>query len=177
MKKYAIAMIAGLLTVGSVSAQEFTKGPLIKDFGENAPVNVTMEVPKDMVFKGSFDIASGADAGHLNRALNSPARLLNMMVRHGIDKENVQLALVIHGGAALDVTNDNYYKKEKGIENVNAKLIQELVKNGVRVVVCGQSAASRGISNDDLLPGVEMALSAMTAHMILENQGYKPIMR
>ena len=38
--------------------------------------------------------------------------------------------------------------------------------------VCGQSAAYYGVATDDLLPGVEMALSAMTAHALLQQQDY-----
>jgi intracellular sulfur oxidation DsrE/DsrF family protein len=42
----------------------------------------------------------------------------------------------------------------------------------VQLLVCGQSAAYCDVKSDDLLPGVEMALSAMTAHALLQQQGY-----
>lgn len=42
----------------------------------------------------------------------------------------------------------------------------------MRVILCGQSAAASGIERVDLLPGVEMALSAMTAHALLQQDGY-----
>ncbi|MEE2877945.1 MAG: DsrE family protein, partial [Pseudomonadota bacterium] len=38
--------------------------------------------------------------------------------------------------------------------------------------LCGQTAAAREIEKDDLIPGVQIALSAMTAHAVLANQGY-----
>ena len=38
--------------------------------------------------------------------------------------------------------------------------------------MCGQSAAGQGVKKTDLLPGVELALSAMTAHALLQQQGY-----
>ena len=47
-----------------------------------------------------------------------------------------------------------------------------MIDQGVRVIVCGQSAAYYDVENDALLPGVEMALSAMTAHAVLQQQGY-----
>ena len=40
------------------------------------------------------------------------------------------------------------------------------------VYLCGQSAAAYGIDKGDLIPGVEMALSAMTAHAVLSAEGY-----
>ena len=57
-------------------------------------------------------------------------------------------------------------------DNANAAIVAALLDNGVRVILCGQSAAAMGIAKSDLLPGVEMALSAMTAHALLQQQGY-----
>jgi intracellular sulfur oxidation DsrE/DsrF family protein len=43
----------------------------------------------------------------------------------------------------------------------------------VRIILCGQSAAGLGLDETaDLLPGVEVALSAMTAHALLQQDGY-----
>jgi len=51
-------------------------------------------------------------------------------------------------------------------------LIKALTGKGVRIIVCGQSATYYDIENEDLLPNVEMALSAMTAHALLQQDGY-----
>ncbi|HCE21170.1 MAG TPA: hypothetical protein DF282_01490, partial [Hyphomonas sp.] len=45
-------------------------------------------------------------------------------------------------------------------------------KHRVRIILCGQTAAYRDIEKSDLLPGVEIALSAMTAHAKLQQDGY-----
>jgi intracellular sulfur oxidation DsrE/DsrF family protein len=42
----------------------------------------------------------------------------------------------------------------------------------VRVILCGQSAAARGIEMSDLVEGTEIELSAMTAHAVLQQNGY-----
>ncbi len=42
----------------------------------------------------------------------------------------------------------------------------------MQFVQCGQSAASNHIANADLLPGVKMSLSAMTAQALLQQSGY-----
>ena len=65
-----------------------------------------------------------------------------------------------------------YERKYPGAENPNAALVDALIKAGVRIIVCGQSAAGQGVKKTDLLPGVELALSAMTAHALLQQQGY-----
>jgi intracellular sulfur oxidation DsrE/DsrF family protein len=57
-------------------------------------------------------------------------------------------------------------------DNLNADLLQQLMKNQVKVYLCGQSAAYYDITNDMLQPGIKMALSAMTAHAVLQSEGY-----
>jgi intracellular sulfur oxidation DsrE/DsrF family protein len=59
-----------------------------------------------------------------------------------------------------------------GQKNANSDLIAQLVRQGVKFYVCGQTAAYYGITLDDLLPGVDMALSALTAQAVLAREGY-----
>ena len=59
-----------------------------------------------------------------------------------------------------------------GRANASAAAIAQLQDHGVEFYLCGQSAAAQGISNADLLPGVKMSLSAMTAHALLQQQGF-----
>ena len=83
----------------------------------------------------------------------------------GIPRENIQLAVVVHGQATNDLlTPEAYAARFDGAENPNAPLIVALASEGVRIIPCGQSAAGLGLDETaDLLPGVEVALSAMTA--------------
>jgi len=86
---------------------------------------------------------------------------------------NIQLAIVVHGGAAFDLTNQEFFAAHKdGRKNASAAAIAQLQDHGVQIYLCGQSAAAHGITNADLLPGVKMSLSAMTAHALLQQQGY-----
>ena len=71
---------------------------------------------------------------------------------------------LVHGGAVKDLLASE--------DNPSREMVQQLLDYGVRFIVCGQSAAGQGIAQDDLIPGVEMALSAMTAHALLQQRGY-----
>jgi intracellular sulfur oxidation DsrE/DsrF family protein len=42
----------------------------------------------------------------------------------------------------------------------------------VKIYLCGQTAAYRGFSVEELNPVVSMALSAMTAHVRLQAEGF-----
>jgi len=86
-----------------------------------------------------------------------------MHARAGVETDRVQVAVIVHGKAIHDVS---------GIAPDNAELVAALVDHGVKIYVCGQTAAYYDIARSDLLPGVEMALSAMTMHALLQQQGY-----
>jgi intracellular sulfur oxidation DsrE/DsrF family protein len=163
-----LATVVGLALAlpGAVAAgpEDFSTGPLIQGYGPAAGVDVTMPLPKDTVFHIAFDAERGAEDGALNQTLNSAARFMNMQAAHGVPAENLHLAVVIHGSAVTDVSTAS--------AGPNAGLVTALQTHGVRLIVCGQSAAYRGVTNEDLLPGVEMALSAMTAHAVLQQDGY-----
>ncbi len=161
----SLLFILLILFAESASAGEsaFAKGPLLKDFGPVANIEVTLAIPEDTIFRHSFDIATPASEGNLNRGLVSAARLLNMHARAGLPAKNTQLAMVIHGQAVKDVSDEL---------SANAALVEALIEQDVRIIVCGQSAAYYDVATEDLLPGVEMAVSAMTAHALLQQQGY-----
>lgn len=123
-------------------------------------------------FKIAFDVGDGAKKGEQNNHINSLARFINMHVAHGVKPENIQLALVIHGKATLDVIENSVYKKRFDKDNKNQSLIKQLLANNTVVYVCGQSATHMKVADEQLIPGVKMALSAMTAHAQLQQQGY-----
>ena len=98
---------------------------------------------------------------------------INMHAAAGVPVENIKLALVVHGGASNDLMTDEAYgAKFDGAKSGNRALLRALMDKGVPVILCGQSAAYHKINQEDLLPGVEMVLSAMTAHALLQQDGY-----
>lgn len=125
-----------------------------------------------MRFKVAFDVAKGAGEGKMNRQFHSLARFINMHVANGVPIENIELALVVHGKAANDLMNKSAYHAIFNADNPNQSLITGLLENKVKVILCGQSAAVNGLTNSHLIEGVQMALSAMTAHAQLHAQGY-----
>lgn len=147
----------------SASDDVFTMGPIFTDYGPVANVDITMALAPDTTFNHSFDVSVAATAGEPNRALVSAARFINMHARAGIAEDDIEVAIVVHGPAVKDMA---------GELSTSAGLIAALSGKGVKIIVCGQSAAHFQLATDDLLPGVQMALSAMTAHAVLQQQGY-----
>ena len=161
------------LSVSARAAEPFSMGPVIKDFGPTYnEVVQTHPLKGDEHFKVAFDVGSQGDQEAENRQFASLARFLNMHVKAGVPLKNIQLALVVHGKASFDLLSNSAYDEKYLTTNPNVPLLQALMQAGVQVAVCAQSAGFLGIKNEDLLPGVEVALSAMTKHALLQQQGY-----
>jgi intracellular sulfur oxidation DsrE/DsrF family protein len=164
MRSIALMFVVTVLPcIAQADLSSFTTGPVIKDYGPVANVDVTLPVPKNAALRHSFDVAERAEDGEPNRTLVSAARFINMHARAGIEADRIKVAVVVHGTAIHDVSRE---------ATVNTGLVAALIDHGVQIIVCGQSAAYYGVTTDDLLPGVDMALSAMTAHALLQQQGY-----
>jgi len=169
----AFVLSACITLEANAQNSAFHPGEVFPEFGKVATIDTDMVIPKRVKFKVLFDADTGAPAGKLNRTLTSAARFMNMHEEAGVSEKNMKIAAVFHGSASYDLVKDASYKdKYEGTSNTNTALIKALTDKGVRVILCGQSAAFHGIKNDDLLPGVEMALSAMTAHALLQQEGY-----
>jgi intracellular sulfur oxidation DsrE/DsrF family protein len=169
----ALALAAAPLAAQDLSA--FKPGPVITEFGAHAPVPGVERLPADSQFAIAFDVSTPAGESGPNRGFDSAARFLNMHVASGVPQENIRLVVVVHGKAALELLTDEAHAanplSRRG-DNPSAKLVEALLAEDVRFVLCGQSAAAYGITPADLIPGVEMSLSAMTAHALLQQSGF-----
>lgn len=152
-----------------------TAGPIITSGGGVYPVpNADFAIPPGLALRARFDVAnSPAGRDSVNPDLNSAARFLNMHAQAGIPRERVQVAVVVHGAASKDVLSDAAYQQRFGAANPNQHLLEELAGAGAQIILCGQTAAHRGIERGELAKPVRLALSAMTAHVVLQDQGYQ----
>ena len=164
----SVYLAAAMRVAADAQEPQVSKGPLMTEFGRVASVDGAEKLPVDTEFKVAFDVMIAGETGKVNRRLESAARFLNMHAAAGVPVENLDIAIVVHGPAVQDLTSDARY----GSDNANAELIAALQAHGVSFQMCGQSAAFRGVKAADLLPGVKMSLSAMTAHALLQQQGY-----
>lgn len=167
-------LVVGLVfacTIAHAQLSEFSTGPLIKDFGKNATVS-GVKIDPDSKFSIAFDVGAPAEVGTINRHFDSLARFLNMHVAAGVKPENIRLVLVVHGKASMDMLNHEAYQKAHNKANPNVALLHELMAHNVDVILCGQTARAYEINRSQLVKGATIALSAMTAHAQLQQQGY-----
>ncbi len=167
-----------LFTSFQVTASETVTGPVIEGYGPVYAVpDNSFNLETDRKYKILMDIAKGPqDRTELNRNIESAARFLNMHARNGVQAENLKLALVLHGSGIHSALNDAAYAKRFDVANPSRDLIEKLIQAEVDFYVCGQSAAYNGYVAEDLLPGIKMAVSAMTTHVRLQQDGYQAIL-
>ena len=172
MKRFGF--ILGLLvSFNSLAGIEaFKAGPLIQKYGKHSKVEQDLNIPENFRFKVVFDISDTSGKEKLNRKFDSLARFLNMHVANGIKTEHIELAMVVHGSAGADLLNEKAFMDKFETGNPNLELLQLLLEHNVQIILCGQSAAFHNIKNADIIDGVQMSLSAMTAHAFLQQQGY-----
>jgi len=172
-------LFLALLLVGTSGiAGESVPGPVIDSYGPVFAVSQgSYNLLPDQQYKVVMDVGKGPeDPADLNRSIESAARLLNMQARNGTLPENLKMAVVLHGSGARAALNEQAHSKHFSVPNGSKGLVEALGNAGVDIYICGQTAAYYGYGSDDLLPQITVAVSAMTAHVRLQQEGYRAIL-
>ncbi len=168
---FALLLFGGCL---EVNGQAKADGPIIKGYGEVFKIDeIDFKTNLAQDFKVVFDIMASPD-GHesLNLNIETAARFLNMHAQAGIPLVQLKVALVVHNAASKDIIDNEAYNKRYGVDNPNHDLVKALLEAGAEVILCGQSSAARGFPKKDLIDGVQISLSAMTALIQLQKEDY-----
>ena len=82
------------------------------------------------------------------------------------------VVVILQAAATTGVLNPAGLKARGMTNNPNADLIAKLNAAGVSVRVCGQALAGAKIARSEVLPGVQVDLSALTTVSALQLKGY-----
>lgn len=133
---------------------------------------IGMELPPGGVWRHVFDAAE-AGGGEVNAGLGRADAFMEIMKAAGAAPDQITVAVVVHGEAVFDVVNASRHAAEvDGSDHPNAELVARIIDAGGEIWVCARSAAWQSVGDDDLLPGVRFAPSAMTAHAELQRRGF-----
>jgi intracellular sulfur oxidation DsrE/DsrF family protein len=153
-----------------------SSGPVINSGGPTFLVEgADFDVPPGHEFKAVWEIVERVeDTSQVHPEIVTIARFLNLHARHGVPTERIHAAAVVHGGGWVALLHDEAYgERFDGQANPTGAMIRELMANGVDIVLCGQTAGARGVDPSELLPGVQLGWSAMTALNVFQTQGYQ----
>ncbi len=103
---------------------------------------------------------------------------LNLVIKDSINwNAESDIVAVFHTNAGHVTLNDDSYNVERMISagNPYKELVAMLNKSGVRVELCGATAAVHKWGNADLLPGIKVNTDAMARTIQLVQEGYVKI--
>lgn len=112
------------------------------------------------------------DSTQMNSAIREVARTYNLNIANGVPEDLLEVAVVIHGDAIDAILNNAAYLEKYGRMNPNERTIKALKDRGVHFYVCGQNLGLLNMPRTQLLSEIEVALSAKTALITLDQMGY-----
>ncbi len=136
------------------------------------------EMPPPVVRKAVrvvYDVSHDDQEAGIGKALFYARGLLTAYASLGVPIRELDVHLVLHGGAAYWALNEDAYQRYKGDPfafNPNAKVIEKLVADGVSVEVCNATLKARGWTREDLLPEVLRVHDGYTRIIDLQLQGH-----
>jgi len=163
---------------GPSSVAQQASGPVITAAGPSFVVDApTFTAPTRTEMKALFEInAGGGDTLKVNEQLVTMARYFNLHARNGFAEQQLKAAAVFHGAGWTALLSDSAFAARFGGKpNPSRKLVEELLQHGSVLVLCGQTAGARSIGRAELIPGVKVSTSAITAMLALQNDGYRYI--
>lgn len=119
------------------------------------------------------DLTAGSSPDQLNKAVAKLARYVNIYSQAGKEPARATIHVVLHGDATSVALNDAAYAAAYQTEgNPNLPLLRKLHSAGVRFVVCGQTLSSKGYRVQQTAEEVDVAVSALTALVNRQQDGY-----
>ena len=166
-----LALITCLTVIASAQERQY---PLVADFGGIFEIpDADIKPDPDLKYNIVIDLAKASDEKqYADYYLSRVARLMNLHVIGGVPPENLNVKVVIHGGAVYNILDHRSFNQKFKNDNPNILLIDRLIEAGAEVMVCGQSLVGRSIGMNEIHPGVKVATSALTAVTMYQLQGF-----
>ena len=177
MKNVAAFQVALLVLGGALSAQATAADtllpPLIQGYGVVTPVENAGERPDPALdYKVVLNATKGGGDDAPPPFLDKAAKVANLLAQSGVPANHRHVVVILQAAATTAVLNDKGLKARGLARNPSADLIDKLNAAGVSVRVCGQALAQAKIARDEVRPGVQVDLSALTTVSGLQLKGY-----
>jgi intracellular sulfur oxidation DsrE/DsrF family protein len=186
----AFAALVGMTGIASAqnmegitvpTAEENAKMPVPEAAAPPPHVGIALDVPgakelpdPKLNYKVVFDLAPAAKTpSDINPGLLTVGRFVNTLAKYGVPQDHRKFVVVFHRGSTPAIlTNEEYKKRNNGVDNPNIKIMEQLKKAGVDFRVCGQSVLFSHIDPKTIQPIVELDLWAGITIMNLTARGY-----
>ena len=144
--------------------------PLIKnsEWSLALPVSgVTDRIDPAMKYKLLFAMEvwgrDSASKTKINEGLAEIGRIINLHIAAGVPKENLELAIVIHGAPMNVYLKNEVYQKKFKTNNPNLDILKQFIDIKTNLIACGQAEIYFNMPASDMIPEVKTAYSAKVA--------------
>jgi intracellular sulfur oxidation DsrE/DsrF family protein len=128
---------------------------------------------KELDYRIIYAIAgAAARVGDPSPGLLHIARTLNLFEWAHVPRDHIHLKAAVYGDATSLALSDTAFIRRFNLPNPNSDLIDQLVRNSVEILICGQSFLNAGFRQDELDPAVTLSLSALTVIPNCQLKGY-----
>lgn len=176
MKRLSFLLFLVLtISLQPLLAQE-AQFPIVKGFGGIYEIPDAVNPDSEMNYNIVVDLKTlQRDKESINPGLNNVARMINLHGLGGVTSENLNVAVVIHGGATDVVLRNEAYQQRYELDNLNLELIDALKEAGVEIYVCGQSLLARKYARESVNSEIEVGLSMLTVFTTHMHNGFVPL--
>ena len=167
-----LAVIGGMIAAKGMSANDAETPPRIAEYGKVTPFPEASEQPRNGS-KIVVDLTAGGPPDQLNKGLEKVARYVNIYSQAGKRPAHAKICVVLHGDATGLTLNDTAYAAAFETKtNPNLPLLRTLHQAGVEFLVCGQALTHKGHPPEQTADEVQVAVSALTALVNRQQDGY-----
>lgn len=168
----ALFLVSLALVARTASGGDALLPPLIPGYGEVTPIENAERPDPKVDYKIVLNATKGGTADAPPTFLDKAAKVANLLAQSGVPAEHRHVVVILQAAATPAVLNEKGLKARGLARNPSADLIAKLNAAGVSVRVCGQALAGAKIARDEVMPGVQVDLSALTTVPALQLRGY-----
>ena len=135
--------------------------------------NTVLKYNPEIEYKIAIDVYDKIkDSTKLVSTIREVGRTYNLNVANGVPTEKLKIAVVLHGWSIYAVLNDKAYEEKFGVKNPNLQVIKAYRNQGIEFYICGQNLGFFNVPQENLAPEIDVAISAKTALVTLDQLGY-----
>jgi intracellular sulfur oxidation DsrE/DsrF family protein len=108
----------------------------------------------------------------INDGLAEIGRVVNLHVAAGVPKENLELAIVVHGMAMNVYLKNEEYRRKFKMDNPNLDILKQFIAIKTNLLACGQAELFFNMPSDEFIPEVKTDYSAKVVLSTYQLKGY-----